>query len=217
MTNTPEPTDKRWRPVENAMRRNGYQAGGLIEALHAVQRSYGYIDETAMRTIAAALTLPLSKVYGVATFYHFFHLKPKGRHTCVVCLGTACYIKGADQLLQETARNYGIKPGETSADGYLSLLTARCVGACGQAPAVVVDERVLGQADTVSLADYLGQLPRGDNGENRQAEGQPTTDAGANPITRTDANPATANGVNPATTAVTEPGGRPTNGQGETP
>ncbi|HET98060.1 MAG TPA: hypothetical protein ENN98_05105, partial [Desulfurivibrio alkaliphilus] len=140
------------------MRRNGYQAGGLIEALHAVQKSYGYIDLPAMRAIADALTLPLSKVYGVATFYHFFRLKPKGRHTCVVWLGTACYIKGATANLEEISREFGIKAAETSRDGRLSLLTARCVGACGQAPAVVVDEQVIGQAEPAALLKLLRDL-----------------------------------------------------------
>lgn len=157
--------DQRWRLVEAAMRRNGYQAGGLIEALHAVQKSYGYIDQAAMGAIAAALTVPLSKVYGVATFYHFFHLKPKGRHTCVVCLGTACYIKGATATLEGISGEFAIKAGETSADGRLSLLTARCVGACGQAPAVVVDDKVIGQATPGTLLEHLSKL----NG-NRQEE-----------------------------------------------
>lgn len=156
--------DQRWRSVEAAMRRNGHQAGGLIETLHAVQRSYGYIDQAAMRAVAAALTVPLSKVYGVATFYHFFHLKPKGRHTCVVCLGTACYIKGATATLEGISAEFAIKTGETSADDRLSLLTARCVGACGQAPAVMVDDKVIGQATTGTLLEYLGKL----NGERRE-------------------------------------------------
>ncbi|MFU8818497.1 MAG: NAD(P)H-dependent oxidoreductase subunit E [Desulfurivibrio sp.] len=159
-------SDQRWSGVEAAMRRNGYQAGGLIEALHAVQRSYGYIDQAAMRAIAATLTLPLSKVYGVATFYHFFHLKPKGRHTCVVCLGTACYIKGAETTLKEISAEFGIKAEETSRDGRLSLLTARCVGACGQAPAVVVDDRVIGQAETAAVLEYLRNL-NGAEGESQ--------------------------------------------------
>ncbi|WP_157861438.1 NAD(P)H-dependent oxidoreductase subunit E [Desulfurivibrio alkaliphilus] len=156
VTNTA--ADKRWRPVEAAMRRNGYRAGGLIEALHAVQRAYGYIDEAAMRAIGAALQLPLSKIYGVVTFYHFFHLKPKGRHTCVVCLGTACYIKGADRLLQTISREQQVSPGETTADGRLSLLTARCVGACGQAPAVVIDDQVVGQAEESAIHRQLAGL-----------------------------------------------------------
>ena len=155
--------DKRWRPVEAAMRRNGYRPGALIEALHAVQRSYGFIDEAAMRTIAGALHLPASRIYGVVTFYHFFHLKPKGRHTCVVCLGTACYIKGGTQLLQEISTAQQVRPGETTADGRLSLLTARCLGACGQAPVVEVDGRMLGQTETAGVGEYLNRLNGGEH------------------------------------------------------
>ena len=81
-------------------------------------------------------------VYGVATFYHFFTLKPQGEHNCVVCLGTACYIKGAPHLIEAMEERYGIKPGETTPDGKVSLLTARCIGACGLAPAAVLDGNV---------------------------------------------------------------------------
>ena len=89
--------------------------------------------------IAHKLKLPASRVYGVATFYHFFTLKPKGQHTCVVCMGTACYVKGADKLLAAIEEKARVKAGETTADNQLSLLTARCIGACGIAPAVVYD------------------------------------------------------------------------------
>jgi bidirectional [NiFe] hydrogenase diaphorase subunit len=92
--------------------------------------------------IAQNLKLPPSRVYGVATFYHFFTLKPKGEHTCVVCMGTACYVKGADQVVATLEKHAGIKAGETTPDGKLSLLTARCIGACGIAPAVVYDGAV---------------------------------------------------------------------------
>lgn len=137
--------DKRWRMVDAVMRRNGYRGDALIETLHAVQETYGYLDEQNMRNVAAALNLPLSKVYGVATFYHFFNLKPKGRHTCVVCLGTACYIKGADAILDRIREVCGVKDGETTADQQLSVMTARCIGSCSIAPVVVLDEQVLGQ------------------------------------------------------------------------
>ena len=93
-----------------------------------------------------SLRVPLSRAFGVATFYHFFTLKPAGEHTCVVCMGTACYIKGAPQLLDAVQRDLGIDPGETTADGKVSLLTARCLGSCGLAPAVVYDHEVAGQS-----------------------------------------------------------------------
>ena len=91
--------DKRWKLVNATMRRNGYADDALIEALHSVQDAFGFLDETAMNFVAESLDVPLSKVFGVATFYHLFMLKPKGRHACVVCTGTACYIKGAGGLV----------------------------------------------------------------------------------------------------------------------
>lgn len=150
--------DKRWKLVNTTMRRNGYAGHALIETLHSVQDAFGYLDETSLRFVAASLDLPVSKVFGVATFYHIFMLKPKGRHTCVVCTGTACYIKGAGGLIEGLQEQYGIDPGETTGDDRLSLLTARCVGACGLAPAVVVDGEVLGKQATDTLVVKLEEL-----------------------------------------------------------
>jgi len=150
--------DKRWKIVEATARRHGREPHALIEMLHTVQECVGYLDETALRFVAASLRLPLSRVYGTATFYHFFTLKPKGKHTCVVCTGTACYIKGAAGLLSAVERAYGIKPGETTGDNELSLLTARCLGSCGLAPAVVLDGAVIGKIGPEAM---LGRLPKG--------------------------------------------------------
>ena len=150
--------DKRWKLVNATMRRNGYAGHALIEALHSVQDAFGYLDEISMRFVAASLDLPLSKVYGVATFYHIFMLKPKGRHACVVCTGTACYIKGAGGLLEGIQERYGVNPGETTEDDRLSVLTARCVGACGLAPAVVLDGDVLGKQAADTLVAKLEEL-----------------------------------------------------------
>lgn len=150
--------DKRWKLVNATMRRNGYAGDALIETLHSVQDAFGFLDEGSLRFVASSLDLPLSKVFGVATFYHLFMLKPKGRHACVVCTGTACYIKGAGSLVERLAERYAIAPGDTTGDDRLSLLTARCVGACGLAPAVVVDGDVLGKLDSDSLIAKLEEL-----------------------------------------------------------
>ena len=149
--------DKRWKLIDASMRRHGYQSHALIEALHSVQESFGYLDNDALRWVAAVLHVPLSKVYGVATFYHLFQLKPKGEHTCVVCMGTACYIKGAGALLDGVKEAIGIAPGETTPDNKVSCLTARCLGACGLAPAVVMDGQVVGGATKETINDYLGR------------------------------------------------------------
>jgi bidirectional [NiFe] hydrogenase diaphorase subunit len=142
---SPPSDDKRWRIVNAAMRRHGHQSHALIETLHAVQESFGYLEKPALRYVAAALRVPLSRVYGVATFYHFFCLKPQGEHACVVCLGTACYIKGAASIIAAVQQKAGIKPGETTTNGKLSLLSARCLGSCSLAPAVVFDGEVAGK------------------------------------------------------------------------
>jgi bidirectional [NiFe] hydrogenase diaphorase subunit len=137
--------DKRWRIVDATMRRLGNESHALIEALHTVQESFGYLDTDSLRYVANSLRVPLSQAYGVATFYHFFSLKPPGKHTCVVCTGTACYIKGAAKLLQSIEGKYGIKPGETTPDGNMSLMTARCLGSCGLAPVAVFDQQIAGK------------------------------------------------------------------------
>ncbi len=98
--------DKRWRQVDVRMRRLGYRPDGLIEVLHTTQEVFGYLDDEALSYIGESLGVPPSKVYGVATFYSHFLLKPQGLHTCVVCTGTACYIKGASALLAAIARSW---------------------------------------------------------------------------------------------------------------
>jgi bidirectional [NiFe] hydrogenase diaphorase subunit len=160
---TPPSLDKRWRLVDATMRRLGNQSRGLIETLHTVQETFGYLDQEALRYVAVSLRVPLSRAYGVATFYHFFTLKPAGEHTCVVCMGTACYIKGAPQLLSAVQRDLQIKPGETTPDGKVSLLTARCLGSCGLAPAVVYDHEVAGKVSTSDLRDRLKKWARHDS------------------------------------------------------
>ena len=144
--------DKRWKIVEATARRYGREPHALIETLHTVQESFGYLDDTALRFVATTLRVPLSLVYGAATFYHFFTLKPQGKHTCVVCTGTACYIKGASALLEAIEITYGVKPGETTPDNQLSVLTARCLGSCGLAPAAVLDGAVHGKIGPEAVA-----------------------------------------------------------------
>jgi bidirectional [NiFe] hydrogenase diaphorase subunit len=136
--------EKRRRMIVATMRRNGHTPDALIETLHTAQSAFGYLDETTLRFVANELRIPLSKVYGVATFYHAFTLKPEGHHRCIVCLGTACYIKGSQAILQAVTRNYHITPGETTEDGEISLLTARCLGSCSLAPAAIMDDDVVG-------------------------------------------------------------------------
>jgi bidirectional [NiFe] hydrogenase diaphorase subunit len=154
--------DKRWRIVQGTMRRNGFARTALIETLHTVQESFGFIDEESMHFVAESLYVPLSRVYGVSTFYHLFSLKPAGDHSCVMCTGTACYIKGINKMLAEIEAQYDITPGDTTADGKISLLTARCLGSCGLAPVAVFDGEVVGKLDSQGLARRLAKWSDGD-------------------------------------------------------
>jgi len=155
-TKPPVPSDdKRWKIVETRMRRHGDRPQALIEALHAAQEAFGFLDTDALGYIGDTLGVPHSRVYGVATFYSFFTLKPQGEHTCVVCTGTACYINGAKEILAGLDRRLGVKPRETTTDGKVSLLTARCIGACSLAPAVIVDGDISGK---VKADDLVAQL-----------------------------------------------------------
>jgi bidirectional [NiFe] hydrogenase diaphorase subunit len=154
----PPSGDKRWKIVAATMRKLGNQRNALIEALHTLQQTFGYLDKPGLTYVAASLKIPLSKVYGAATFYNHFTLKPQGEHACVVCTGTACYIKGAPDLLKSIEETLGVKPGETTADGKMSVLTARCFGACGLAPVVVVDGDVVGRINRDVLTKRLREV-----------------------------------------------------------
>jgi len=147
--------DKRFKILEAQMKKHQFKQDALIEVLHKAQELFGCLEDDLLLFVAYKLKLPASRVYGVATFYHFFTLKPQGRHTCVVCMGTACYVKGADQVLGAVEAEAKIKAGETTPDNELSLLTARCIGACGIAPAVVYDGAVTPRQTPESALEHL--------------------------------------------------------------
>lgn len=149
--------DKRLKMLDAAMRRQQFRSDALLEVLHSAQELYGFLSPEVLVHVGRGLKLPLSRVFGVATFYNHFTLKPKGEHTCTVCLGTACYVKGSGEILRSLETRLGIEPGETTPDGKVSLVVARCVGACGIAPAVVYDQETMGgQAPSVVLERVKG-------------------------------------------------------------
>ncbi len=150
--------DKRWKIINVKMRKLGYEPHALIETLHTVQEAFGFLDTVALKWVAKSLRVPPSRVYGVATFYNFFTLKPQGAHTCVVCLGTACYVKGSAEILDSIQKFTSIKAGETTEDKQLSLLTVRCIGACGIAPAVVYDGAPAGRLTSEQAIEKLKGL-----------------------------------------------------------
>jgi bidirectional [NiFe] hydrogenase diaphorase subunit len=143
----PPSDDKRWRIVTGTMRRHGFAPDALIETLHTVQETFGYLDQDALVYVAENLHVAPSRVFGVATFYNFFNMKPQGEHACVVCMGTACYIKGGPAILSHIEQQHGVKPGETTPDGKVSVMIARCLGACGLAPAATFDGEVAGKLE----------------------------------------------------------------------
>jgi bidirectional [NiFe] hydrogenase diaphorase subunit len=136
--------DERFNLLDAAMKRHRFAPDALIEVLHVAQKVFGHLEPSILYYIAHALKLPPSRVYGVATFYHLFSFAPKGKHTCIVCTGTACYVQGAGRVLAAVEDAAGIAPGETTPDHQVSLLTARCVGTCGLALVVAYDGEVVG-------------------------------------------------------------------------
>lgn len=151
----PKSTDPRLKQITLKMKKENYRPESLIEVLHTAQNAYGYLPMSVLAYITRELKLPPSRVFGTVTFYHFFSLKSKGVHTCLVCTGTACYVKGAQAVLDEVEKNFGLKSGEVSKDNKLGVQSARCIGACGLAPAVVIDEDVISRAKPEDVTRIL--------------------------------------------------------------
>jgi bidirectional [NiFe] hydrogenase diaphorase subunit len=152
------PRDSREKMLERAMSRHHYSGDALIEVLHTAQELYGFLTPGLLKTVARKLRLPPSRVLGVATFYHFFSMAPKGEHYFIVCTGTACYVKGARNLLNKIERRCGCRAGSTSADGKVTVAGARCVGSCGLAPAVIYDGNIMARVSPKRLDAELDRI-----------------------------------------------------------
>ncbi|MCU7549132.1 NAD(P)H-dependent oxidoreductase subunit E [Chitinophagaceae bacterium LB-8] len=148
-------TDPRVKLIAAKLKKENFKPDALIEVLHTAQNVYGHLPLNVLAYISKALSLPPSRVYSTVTFYHFFSLKSKGEHTCLVCTGTACYVKGAQVILNEIESKIGLRPGQVSADNQLGIQVARCIGACGLAPAVVLDDEVQGK---VTLGEIINKI-----------------------------------------------------------
>jgi NADH:ubiquinone oxidoreductase subunit E len=142
----------------------------LIAILHMVQAATGYLSKEQMNAVAQLAQIPLAKVTGVATFYHYFRLHPRGKHMINVCLGTACYVKGADKIGQRLMSDLGIQFGETTKDGLFSLESTRCLGTCGLAPVVMVDEQVHGPVAPGDIATILDKYTKKEKGPKAPAQ-----------------------------------------------
>lgn len=131
------------------------KAGELINILHQVQQHFGFLPPSVQQVIADSLAIPVSKVYGVVTFYSLFTMEPKGRYPISICTGTACYVRGAGDIVAEVERVLGIKVGQTTPDGKFSLNTLRCVGACGLAPVIMIAGQIHGRIQVKDVEELL--------------------------------------------------------------
>jgi NADH-quinone oxidoreductase subunit E/NADP-reducing hydrogenase subunit HndA len=134
-----------------------YAESYLIAVLHKVQGLYGYLPKDVMDVVADKMQIPTAHIWGVATFYHYFNLSPIGKHTISVCMGTACYVKGADKVLETLKKELKIGIGQTTEDGLFTLQEARRLGACGIAPVIMIDDKIYGELDAKKTIDVLNQ------------------------------------------------------------
>jgi NADH-quinone oxidoreductase subunit E/NADP-reducing hydrogenase subunit HndA len=149
--------DKKLQELKDVCKSFNNEKGELINVLHKAQGIFGYLPAEVQEVIAKELNVSVAHVYGVVTFYSFFTMTPKGEHPVSVCLGTACYVRGANKVLDEFKRNLNIQVGETSGDGKFSLSCLRCVGACGLAPVVLVGDKVYGRVSPEGVKDIIAE------------------------------------------------------------
>lgn len=154
----PPSDDKRYKTLIREMKKHGYKRNSLIQVLHTAQETFGFLEEEVMKFTAESLQLPLSKVYGVATFYHFFNMKPMGENTCIICTGTACYIKGAGEIMAKIEEEFGIPDGETTPDNKLTAMSARCFGCCNLAPAAIMNGETVAYLNPESAIEKIREM-----------------------------------------------------------
>jgi len=150
--------DSRLLLLEKTITQHQHRKDSLLEILHTAQGIYGYLDKDLLLRIAKSLNLPASHVYGVATFYNFLRLKKPGTHTVTFCLGTACFVRGIEEIISAVENEFKLKRGETSPDGRLSLYVTRCIGACAMAPNVIVDDEHIPKATKETATEMVRAL-----------------------------------------------------------
>ena len=150
--------DNRRLLLEKVLKEHNFQESALLEILHRAQEIYGYLDKDLLMDISGSLNIPPSNVYGVTTFYSFFKLRKPGEHVVTGCLGTACYVRGVEQIMEAIEQEFNLKRGGSTADGKLSLLLTRCIGACAMAPNIVVDDQVVGKATAETVIQRIKEV-----------------------------------------------------------
>ena len=146
--------------IDKIMKNHSWKEAALISILHEIENLYNYLPAWALKYISEKLNTPLIQVYGVASYYDAFHLKPRGKHLIRVCKGTACYLRGATQVFEALERELGIKDGETTRDQEFSLQSVHCVGACALAPVVVIGERYFDKISPTKLRNVLKRVQK---------------------------------------------------------
>jgi NADH:ubiquinone oxidoreductase subunit E len=144
-----------FRQIQEMIGETAGQAGGVIQVLQQAQGLIGYLPAPVIKTISRDLKIPLSEVYGIISFYHFFSMVPKGKHVIQVCMGTSCYVKGGQRILNALKREWGLEPGGITSDGRFSLETVRCLGCCGLSPVMAIGEDVHRKVKPGQLKDIL--------------------------------------------------------------
>jgi len=156
--NDPLANAKLHKIIDHIIEEHKETPGATMVVLNELQSEIGFISEPMQAYVAKQLKIPLKAVHGVITFYSFFTTQPTGKHVLKFCMGTACYVGGTEQLIDKATQVLGISPGETTADGEISLEICRCVGACSQAPVIVVDEKVLGRVRPNKMPQIIKEL-----------------------------------------------------------
>jgi NADH-quinone oxidoreductase E subunit len=157
-------TEEQWQSIDRVIQKYRDRPGALIPVLEEVQGITGYLPESVQRRAAEGLGLPLSQVYGVTTFYSFFTMKPRGKHQIRICLGTACHVRGAKRNVEHLTQALNVRPGECTEDRHFSLEVVRCLGACGLAPVMLVDEDTHKQVKEAKLDQILKNYQDGSMG-----------------------------------------------------
>jgi NADH:ubiquinone oxidoreductase subunit E len=141
--------------IDSIIKTNKHRPGATMVVLNEIQSSIGFVSEPMQEYVAEQLQVPISRVHGVVSFYSFFTTTPRGKHTIKFCMGTACYVGGTSALIEKTKQVLGIEPGKTTPDGNITVEVCRCVGACSQAPVIVIDEEVIGRVKPNKLPQLL--------------------------------------------------------------
>lgn len=155
-----EENEEKIKQLNHIIDENRTEKGALMEVLHEAQNLFGYLPIEVQRIISKGMNIPLAEIYGVVTFYSQFTLEPKGEYEIAVCMGTACYVKGAQDIVDEIKKDLDIDVDETSTDRKFSLIATRCIGACGLAPVMTINDAVYGNLETSEVKGILAKYKK---------------------------------------------------------